>query len=706
MAFLQQTLPKPVDAPAPDQPVRRRWPRIALILVLIALVVAAGWTWLRFANADDWVSQPATPITVNAASNVPNAQAAPVRAVQSVTERSGQPPQQSAEGAPAAALAITTTHVTPSLVVIVGPAGATLLDRPDGEALQTLTIGTPVNVTGRSADIAWLYGSSANGTPGWVATSQVIAFGLEKLAIRDLPAATPSTASVVSETAALSTTIVSVTAPVTESVIASVTVAAEAPAAVASDAALLATVTVNGSRLNVRAGPGTRYGIIGKASAGEEVTVLARNAASDWLQIALPATDAGFGWVAATYLRLNIPVANLPVSEETSAAPAVVAEGAPLAVPSTVPTAATITQPVATPAPATPTLTTDVVTEVVTSVVAAATPKPESMSQVVTSQIAAQAARTASVATGVSGTLVFQSSPGGMIYAYDLAAGRLWQLTSGFDPAISTDGQTVAFVRTAGENGIYLINIDGSNERLIFSGRSTLAGPKWSPNGNYILFTRGDEYKECRDLGRGLCLTDKELLDQNPNFPVDTLPLIKVYESNLARVDVHGGNYRDIANLESARAADWNAAGIVYQSTAGLQITADEPDATTQLVAHDAYRPAYEDPDWQPNGGRIVYVGRQSNHREIFAVNPDGSGIVALTKPVTTLVDELPSNVAPAWSPDGQHIVFLSNRSANYSAGAWQLWVMNADGSNQQPLPITVPLTYNFGNEQVVSWGL
>ncbi len=701
MGFLEQTLQNPAEAPEPSHSVGRpRGSRIALALIAISLIVVVGWAWLGRTNVSHVADQATTPVTVNAASNVTNEQAAPVRAVQMVTDRStGQTPQPSPESAPAAAIAITTTHVTPSLVVIAGTAGATLLDMPGGTALQTLSTGTSLNATGRSADIAWLYASRADGIAGWVATSQVIAFGLEKLAVLDLPTAAPSTAgasSGVSETGVISTT----TASMTETVTASVA----APAAAPRDA-MLATVTVSGSRLNVRSGPGTRYGIIGKASAGEEVTVLARNAASDWVQIALPAADdadGGFGWVAATYLRLNSALAELPVSEATSAAPALVTEVAPLATTSAIQSAAMVTQPGETSAIATPAVT----TSVVTSVVAVATAKPESMSQVVTSQIAAQAAGTTSVATGLSGTIVFQSSPGGMIYAYDLDAGRLWQLTSGFDPAISIDGQTVAFVRTAGENGIYLINIDGSNERLIFSGRSTLAAPKWSPDGSYILFTRGDEYKECRDLGRGLCLTDKELLDQNPNFPVDTFPLIKVYESNLARVDVHGGNYRDIANLESARAADWNEAGIVYQSTAGLQITADEPDATTQLVAHDAYRPAYEDPDWQPNGGRIVYVGRQSNHREIFAVNPDGSGIVALTQPVTTLVDELPSNVAPAWSPDGQHIVFLSNRGANYSAGAWRLWVMDADGRNQQPLPIEVTLTYNFGNEQVVSWGL
>ena len=73
---------------------------------------------------------------------------------------------------------------------------------------------------------------------------------------------------------------------------------------------------------------------------------------------------------------------------------------------------------------------------------------------------------------------------------------------------------------------------------------------------------------------------------------------------------------------------------------------------------------------------------------------------------MTTLVDQMHNNLAPAWSPNGQQIVFLSNRAENNEAGAWRLWVMNADGSNQQPLPIDITINYTYGNEQAVSWGL
>jgi Tol biopolymer transport system component len=291
--------------------------------------------------------------------------------------------------------------------------------------------------------------------------------------------------------------------------------------------------------------------------------------------------------------------------------------------------------------------------------------------------------------------LVFQSSNGGTIYVYSLASGQLRELTGGFDPAISPDGKTVAYTRFGGDHGLYLINIDGTNERRIWNGGEGLRSPTWSPDGKWIAFVRLSGEFNCRDVGFGICLPDNPFLG---DFPLTSIP-----EYNLSRVDWNGENFRDLPALNTAQAPFWHPDGIVYQASTGIEITADLPDGETKAVVQAPY---YQDPAWQPGSDRIVFQAREGSHWEIFSINRDGAGLYALTRPATALVENLPSNVAPAWSPDGQWIVYLSNRDEENDAGPWRLWVMAADGSNQRPLPVDVPFEYTYSNEQVVSWGV
>src|SRR5262249_5172574 len=161
----------------------------------------------------------------------------------------------------------------------------------------------------------------------------------------------------------------------------------------------------------------------------------------------------------------------------------------------------------------------------------------------------------------------------------------------------------VAFTRIGGEHGLYLINIDGSNERNIFSERTQFTSPKWSPDGQYIVFERGDEVIECT-----LANPDDPASKCNPNTgPEDSTEV----QQKLARVDFNGKNYQDIPVLPRARVPDWNSAGIVYQSPAGIQMTQDQPSAQSKLVYFNIKKQYELDPDWQPNGGRIVFQRRE-----------------------------------------------------------------------------------------------
>ena len=74
--------------------------------------------------------------------------------------------------------------------------------------------------------------------------------------------------------------------------------------------------------------------------------------------------------------------------------------------------------------------------------------------------------------------------------------------------------------------------------------------------------------------------------------------------------------------------------------------------------------------------GKIAFHSNRAGTYDIFAANPDGTGLVNLT--ATPGADELD----PAWSPDGRRLAY--RRDDVRVSGA--VWVMNADGSGQTQL--------------------
>jgi hypothetical protein len=88
-----------------------------------------------------------------------------------------------------------------------------------------------------------------------------------------------------------------------------------------------------------------------------------------------------------------------------------------------------------------------------------------------------------------------------------------------------------------------------------------------------------------------------------------------------------------------------------------------------------AGRVAY-DPSWSPDSTHIAFVAQAGGNDEIFVLNKDTQQEIRLTN------NQWEWDKHPSWSPDGRQIVFWSNRET----GRKQIWIMNADGSEQRQL--------------------
>lgn len=410
--------------------------------------------------------------------------------------------------------------------------------------------------------------------------------------------------------------------------------------------------------LNVRTGPGVNYPVIDVLLQGDQIPVIGHDTPSGWWQVQLE--DDRSGWVSggAAYVR--------EVSGDTENVPEVTAPSA-------------------------------------------------------------SAGGAPSVQTG---TVVFQAVSGGPIYAIGADGTNLRYLTDGIDPALSPDGQQVAFTRWEGPGhgapgSLWVINTDGTGERVILDDVSQPKAPVWSPDGTQIAISMqeggrvNEEHKCSHSLPNDPIEGDFEdirvVVEVDPDGSVDIkycYTLLPHPFWGLRMVDVATGKFEDLPRDLFSYAPTWDPANdwrLVYDGELGL-VNLDLNQGTTWALTDD---PNDHTPTFSPDGSRIVVAYKQHDHWDIHVMNADGSGRLRLTEtPLRVIVEqqingEEPhswNNAAPVWSPDGTEIMFLTDRT-----GEWEVWIMNADGSNQRSLfPAgtldELELQYYGVGERALSW--
>jgi uncharacterized protein YgiM (DUF1202 family) len=443
-----------------------------------------------------------------------------------------------------------------------------------------------------------------------------------------------------------------------------------------ADAPRVITAWVDSNELSLLRGPGLFYEQTGQVAIDTLVAVLGVNEGRNWALIQ-PVMSEGQGWIPVNFLTLTGSWSNVPVV----------------------------------PAP------------------------PVGAAEASGSQ-----GTSASLKTGTTGPgkIVFQTSSGGDIMIINPDGSGLRRLTHGIDPALSPDGSTVAFTRWTGEDGaLWLIDVDGGNERPVLGETKKAKHPAWSPGGQQIVVSfqhegRLDPKKVCENL--------IELGDKNPGIPWNVDPdSIKVEieldgtPPNIYPVphlcwtsppDPHwglrvvnltadgspseNGGFEDVPSDTYAFGPEWdpaNAWRVVSSGLNGLvQVDVNRAEQwalTDQLEDHT--------PVFSPDGRYIAVAFKNNGHYDIHRLNSDGSGRVALTKTPLWVTAEPGkkkpwNNVSPTWSPDGSRIAFLTDRT-----GRWEIWVMQVDGSDQRPMfsddvNDQLQFTYDSVDERMLSW--
>lgn len=249
----------------------------------------------------------------------------------------------------------------------------------------------------------------------------------------------------------------------------------------------------------------------------------------------------------------------------------------------------------------------------------------------------------------------------------------------------SPDGSKLVFQATRGEascDQIYVMNADGSDQRMVSTGKGVTTCGYFLPDGESIVYASthlaGDSCPPRPDRSKGY-----------------VWPVHAGYD--IFRVDLDGSEpvrLTDAGGYDAEATVNWKQEKIVYTSmdSGDLDLWSMDLDGSNKTRLTTAF--GYDGGAFYSADGEMLVL--RANHpaegeasetyaellaqnltapmkMEIFVGNADGSGMQQLTEFGC-------ASFAPQFTPDGKHIIFSSNRN-NCDSREFDLFLMRTDGS-------------------------
>lgn len=266
---------------------------------------------------------------------------------------------------------------------------------------------------------------------------------------------------------------------------------------------------------------------------------------------------------------------------------------------------------------------------------------------------------------------------------------------------------------------LYIMDFDGARRQRVTFQNSIIISPAISPDKQNVVFTLVDTVYKKRPNGgvnriKNLNLYEMNLrskkmekisfkdginsgatYNKNGDSIYLTLSMQKnadVYKMNLKSKELKRITSHFAADVDPHINADGSLLTFLSGRPGKAMIYTSDPKGVEQNVKRISFVGDFNAaPRFNPSGSEIVFSSWVDNRFDIYRIDSSGTNLVRLTK-------NFGSNEEPWFSPDGEFIVFSSQRIISRKKAVQDLYIMNRDGE------IIKKITENYGNVYTPRW--